>query len=426
MYNVGFGDAFLLSFDYAHGEHRHVLVDFGTMEAPPGRKGVLMEVARNIAEATAGKLHVVVATHRHKDHIAGFDPQASGKGPGAVIAALKPDVVLLPWTEDPAAAEDAQAPTTTSSPEEEGRKRVARFLRSLAAMEQVASAAAQSRAEVRSGVPRSLAERIAFIGEDNVSNVGAVRNLLSMAPQHRFLHFGVDPKIDEMLPGVTVHVLGPPTLKDSPAIAKMRYRDNSEFWMLAAAAAAHRSEDAQAAPIFEAKYRAKVAEADEETRWLTERLNSMAAEQQLGLVTVLDDVMNNTSLILLLDVGGHKLLFPGDAQIENWEYALAQPGVQATLADVELLKVGHHGSRNATPKTLWNGFTRKRSCGCGELFLTSLLSTRAGKHGCASKNTEVPRRTLLQALREESQLHSTETEGASGASPLFIDVNLTF
>ena len=36
----------------------------------------------------------------------------------------------------------------------------------------------------------------------------------------------------------------------------------------------------------------------------------------------LDDQMNNTSLILLFEVFGKKLLFPGDAQIENWSYAL--------------------------------------------------------------------------------------------------------
>jgi hypothetical protein len=32
--------------------------------------------------------------------------------------------------------------------------------------------------------------------------------------------------------------------------------------------------------------------------------------------------MNNTSVILFFEVGSKKLLFPGDAQIENWSYAL--------------------------------------------------------------------------------------------------------
>ena len=34
-YNVGFGDCFLLSFDYG-GAERHVLIDFGSTGFPPG------------------------------------------------------------------------------------------------------------------------------------------------------------------------------------------------------------------------------------------------------------------------------------------------------------------------------------------------------------------------------------------------------
>ena len=36
----------------------------------------------------------------------------------------------------------------------------------------------------------------------------------------------------------------------------------------------------------------------------------------------MDKVLNNTSLILLFHIGETTLLFPGDAQIENWSYAL--------------------------------------------------------------------------------------------------------
>ena len=76
--------------------------------------------------------------------------------------------------------------------------------------------------------------------------------------------------------------------------------------------------------------------------------------------------MNNTSVILLFEVGARPL-FPGDAQVENWSYALEDaPDHEATralLADVDLYKVGHHGSLNATPKKLlWEGF-RKRGSG---------------------------------------------------------------
>ena len=81
--------------------------------------------------------------------------------------------------------------------------------------------------------------------------------------------------------------------------------------------------------------------------------------------------MNNTSVILLFRIGKVSLLFPGDAQIENWQYALDNKANRQLLAGVDVYKVGHYGSLNATPKTLWEGFKKKskesnkshRSCG---------------------------------------------------------------
>ena len=63
-------------------------------------------------------------------------------------------------------------------------------------------------------------------------------------------------------------------------------------------------------------------------------------------------------MILLIQAGDRRLLFCGDAQIENWEYALTfapdRLAVLELLRGVDLYKVGHHGSRNATPRTLFN------------------------------------------------------------------------
>jgi len=124
--------------------------------------------------------------------------------------------------------------------------------------------------------------------------------------------------------------------------------------------------------------------------------------------------MNNTSLILLFEVFGKKLLFPGDAQIENWSYALVDApnadDTKALLADVDLYKVGHHGSLNATPKKLlWQAFTKRGS----RKQLTTMLSTMPGKHGKTVSKTEVPRRTLLDALTSESELHNTNKLSAA-------------
>jgi hypothetical protein len=131
-------------------------------------------------------------------------------------------------------------------------------------------------------------------------------------------------------------------------------------------------------------------------------------DQLLQLVRILDDAMNNTSLILLFTVLGRKLLFPGDAQLENWMYALEQRGVKKKLAGVDVYKVGHHGSTNATPKTLWKLFAKKKKTRA-KGRLRTFMSTRRGKHGHASSGTEVPRKPLVEALEVESELFSTLT-----------------
>ena len=60
--------------------------------------------------------------------------------------------------------------------------------------------------------------------------------------------------------------------------------------------------------------------------------------------------MNNTSLFFVLDVGGKRFLFPGDAQHGAWEHVRADPETLALIRNVDFYKVGHHGSHNATPK----------------------------------------------------------------------------
>jgi hypothetical protein len=95
--------------------------------------------------------------------------------------------------------------------------------------------------------------------------------------------------------------------------------------------------------------------------------------------------------------------------------------IKSLLAGVDLYKVGHHGSRNATPKELWNRF-KKRSKTKTPTRLRSLMSTMAGKHGHVLSKTEVPRSTLVNALKDETELLTTQTfKGATSK-----DISLTF
>ena len=75
MYNVGFGDAFLVAIPAADGVRR-ILFDCGSIAAPEGR--AISDVVERIVRDVSGpdgvpRIDVVVATHRHRDHVSGFD-----------------------------------------------------------------------------------------------------------------------------------------------------------------------------------------------------------------------------------------------------------------------------------------------------------------------------------------------------------------
>jgi len=231
---------------------------------------------------------------------------------------------------------------------------------------------------------------------------------MTMGKKNEYLFYKNTTALAKLLPGVKIHVLGPPTPKQYPDIEKQRSKDNAEFWHILGAAASHLTSPGGISP-FAARFADKTRPAA--TRWFIPRITAAHAEQRLELVRILDDAMNNTSLILLFEIGKMKFLFPGDAQIENWSYALkdAPDAVanQALLVDTDFYKVGHHGSLNATPKTLWKLFAKKGAVNTPDRLHTA-VSTMAGKHGSPSRQTEVPRRPLVLELEKNSVFFTTQ------------------
>jgi hypothetical protein len=397
-YGVGFGDCLLVGFHYARGA-RWVLVDFGTTALPRSRpEDHLLRIAEDVRAACGGRLTAVVATHRHRDHIGGF-----AGAPGAVIAGCRPDLVVQPWTEDPRAAPAARAPARRRA----GPYGVAdrSLVAALDDMQRLAEATAARALRVPPSLGAVVRNQLRFLGEANVRNAAAVESLRRLGP-NEYVRAGSRSRLAALLPGVKVRVLGPPTIEQWGAVEAQRARDAAEYWHLAAATA--RSFAPRARPPFPRGRR--LAHPPAHTRWLVERLRRVDAEELLRLVRILDDVLNNTSVILLLEVARLKLLLPGDAQWESWAYTLDGPGrsraLDAALADVRLYKVGHHGSLNATPKSLWRRFAR-RSRGARERLHT-VLSTLGRKHGDYWRGTEVPRRALVEALERESHLVTTQ------------------
>ena len=413
-YNVGFGDCFLLTFRYAGEAERHALIDFGSTKLPTKGPTSMKAVADRIAEHCGGKLHMVAVTHRHADHMAGFAGAS-----GTVVAGLDPDLVVQPWTEDPGLDPDATAPAAGAGNGAAGGGQGAAARAVVTRLGEMNTVASRIRTRASTllaagGVPTTLAEEIRFLGETNIKNPAAVKNLMKMGKRRVYASYGTRLPIAAVLPGVKIRVLGPPTLDQAPDIANLASKDATEYWHLAARMSRRAGASADVTSLFPAA--ARVDRTPQAARWLVPQIDRMNAEELLGIVRSIDDSLNNTSLILLFDINGTRLLFAGDAQIENWRYALFDAPdsaeIRAELADTALYKVGHHGSLNGTPKTMWFGLTRRG--GIDKVpRLRTLISTLGGKHGKASRDTEVPRGKLLDALEADSDLTTTQTMRAT-------------
>jgi len=391
MYQVGFGDCFLVTIEYdgARGStraERHILFDLGSTSGPDDQPVNMADIADLIAEHTHGKLDVLVLTHRHRDHLLGFGDKHGAE----VFRTLAPKLVLRPWTEDP------KLPATADGPADDGAAMAGRFAAQLAnaqsAVEGVATATAKSR-----GAKHDLHEEAL----QALPNQAAVTALDTLAADGRgqYLHAGKAVRVQTVVPGLKITVLGPPTVNQDKRVAKQVSR-NPEYWMLRLQQSLTASVPAEVQPPADVP--------PGQVRWLVEHLAKHQTHSLTRLVRDLDDAMNNTSLILLLEVGNLSMLFPGDAQIENWQFTLDKladdHALSAKLAGIDLYKVGHHGSRNATPRSLHALWTKRPA---GAPPMTALMSTKPGVHG-HSTQTKVPRQTLVNALKEVATLFSTD------------------
>ncbi|HEY7412496.1 MAG TPA: MBL fold metallo-hydrolase [Vicinamibacteria bacterium] len=320
MYRVGLGDCFLLSLPVDAG-HRHLLVDFG---AHPfgGDIGTLDDVMLDIEQETGRRLALVVATHEHADHISGFGRFADR------FAAFEIGEVWLPWAMDP-------------------EKR-----RAVEARRRIHALAAELREADGLGFSATQALLNATGNEDAVA---ALRSKFKGAAR-RTLYFeaGDTPEPLAGLPGLEVKVLSPPT--DDEHLRKMEPPGSQRYFRLRNG----QRQTVNGLEPFGKRYQVPPAEArrlhgfgkkDEDA------LRALGAESLDHLAIAIDGVMNNTSLVLLFDFRGQKLLFPGDAQWGNWKSWLDKATSGPLLEQVTFLKVGHHGSYNATPRSALEAMT---------------------------------------------------------------------
>lgn len=337
MYDVGFGDCFLVRIPTPEGKARKILFDCGSIKQG-GRplKDVVRQVIDDARDAPEGPAHidVVVATHRHRDHISGFSDPA--------WAAVEVGEVWLPWTEKP---DDPHARKI-----QEDQHRLAEQLEKRLTL-RLASAGGDAilRASLESGRQMAL---------NALTNEAAMRTLyrgFAGEPKHRYLpeEAATTSWFDiPHLPGVTIHVLGPP--RDETIIRDLDPPVWQSYLRYAEASEGVPSERPRP---FREDWELKLAEYESDYPLLWQALQPWEREAvckagnslDQAVAAALDKALNGTSLMLVLQVGTATLLFPGDAQWGTWRLALENPDWRKLLGAVTFCKVGHHGSHNATP-----------------------------------------------------------------------------
>lgn len=382
MYNVGFGDSFLLAFP-AQDRPRIVLIDCGVHSAGPGPRRIA-EVAQVIFEDLpkvngTPRIDVVIATHRHKDHVSGFESN--------VWSEVEVGQVWMPWTEDP----DDPVATTLREGQERTARRVSSFIENkIAGIKEYL--AARNRID-----PKRIArqETRLHLAMNSLTNEKAMRTLhqgFLGEPKRVFLPEPDRKKnsfqLPELLPDVTTHIMGPsrdekrirdleppPTQSFLRALAETESADGvfspfpKEDWALTpsefAAGAAH----------------LKMGPTD------MKYIESIGIDDDLYAAAALDKAINGTSLMIMFEMGQARLLFTGDAQWGTWSAALEDREWRNLLMETNFLKIGHHGSHNATPVD-FVGILRDN--------VAAMVSTRH-----TNRYEDIPRGPLLTELRSK-------------------------
>jgi len=432
MYRVGFGDFFLVSLNRPGSAPAHLIIDCGVFKgtSQTGDIGTIEAAVANMAQETAGEVALIVMTHRHADHIAGFGRCAD------TFKALKVEAVWMPiW-------ESEYSPVAMKFQAELTRTAVAlrQHLTSLGA------AAAEEYQTARKYMENAT-------GESGKGSNAAALNVLKhsftgVTPQ--YYQGGNKPELPKTLAdaGLTATVLGPPPIADLDLMKLMDLQKGVGQY-LAATGAADGSVDGAPLDPFEPSWEVDPftrASSHKSTQIATEGVREFvgptrrswgpvslaeASQARLRLERVieqsqpttaltaakqLNSFLNNQSLVILFEFGGKPLLFVGDAQGGNWEHWLFdtdKPDKQGTgtvvsdaasiLSSISFYKVGHHGSGNATPKAAL------AAMGDHARAFAAMCSTEAGVYGTEdpddpTKGTEVPRIPLLQKLASEAAL----------------------
>ena len=320
-YNVGCGDCLYVRIPGDDGGF-NILIDCGKKGSDELLKQAIEHLKPELPDGSKNgtkRLDLIVATHRHEDHIKGFDP--------ALFKGIEVKNVWLSVAMNP------------KHPQAKGVNALhafaSRAMRSLAASGQALSPELELLTSMY-GVSNDAADKLLM---DTIPKMNGI--------EPRYVHSGMAHGLT--LPDDTnIHILAPEEDVDGYYLGKELDASLNNLRGISDAFA-----PATDRVLVTEKEPSNISSTDFRV------LQSRMLSNGLAFAAKESSIQNNLSVVLLIEWKKRRLLFVGDAEWEgeyregkhngSWNVMWEKHRDKLLKEPVDFLKIGHHGSINATP-----------------------------------------------------------------------------